>query len=113
MGAGEGSRAWLPLCFGAAPQQRLGWGPGPAGGCHLVLPAAALAAASSRACGARPHAARAHPPACHAPAPPAPPAAVFMHDNFARGAGSADESAMVVVTKTHVYAVEGDESEED
>ncbi|EFN59732.1 hypothetical protein CHLNCDRAFT_133326 [Chlorella variabilis] len=38
---------------------------------------------------------------------------VFMHDNFARGAGSADESAMVVVTKTHVYAVEGDESEED
>lgn len=38
------------------------------------------------------------------------PGAVFMHDNFRTGA---DESSMVVVTKTHVYAVEGDDSEDD
>ena len=40
------------------------------------------------------------------PPPPPPPPPVFMHDNFRRAAGGADD--MVVVTKTHVYAV-GDE----
>jgi len=35
-----------------------------------------------------------------------------MNDRFARTAGGMDESAMVVVTKTHVYAME-DESDEE
>lgn len=43
------------------------------------------------------------------PAPPPPPPAVFMHDNFRRGVGD----DMVVVTKQHVYTVEGDDSDEE
>ena len=47
--------------------------------------------------------------------PPRQPAspAVFMHDKFNRAAQGANESSMVVVTKTHVYAVGEDSSEEE
>jgi hypothetical protein len=36
-----------------------------------------------------------------------------MHDKFNRAAQGANESSMVVVTKTHVYAVGEDSSEEE
>lgn len=54
----------------------------------------------------------AHPPSsCLPHLPPSIPA-VFMHDNFRPG-NRTDESSMVVVTKTHVYAVDGDSDEEE
>ena len=52
-----------------------------------------------------------HPAACLLHLPPSIPA-VFMHDNFRPG-NRTDESSMVVVTKTHVYAVDGDDSDEE
>ncbi|PRW60455.1 CYPRO4-like [Chlorella sorokiniana] len=38
---------------------------------------------------------------------------VFMHDKFNRATQRADETSMVVVTKTHVYAVGDDDSDEE
>lgn len=49
------------------------------------------------------------PPPTPPPSPPFPRCAVFMHDNFRRGLGD----DMVVVTKKHVYTVEGDDSDEE
>ena len=52
------------------------------------------------------------PPPLPRPVPPPPPP-VFLHDKFNRTTHGADESNMLVVTKTRVYALGDDDSEEE